>query len=491
MSEIILDIILLITLLGSTLLVFFYGVKGKIKSGLIVVLMLGGLLRTFVASDPYLHKWDERYHALVAKNLTKHPLKPTLYDEPVIPTNELDWSSSHLWLSKPPIPLWIMASSVAVFGNNILAVRLPSVLLSLLAVYLTFLLAKRLFNEKVALIAAFLHAINGLILELAGGRVSSDHVESCFILCVELGIYFAVLSYGDKRVYRSIALAGLFTGLAFLSKWFPAFIVFPIWFVGFVFCGKFDWKKLIVHGFILLGVTALIATPWIIQVNSFGDNILERVLFAFSEPVANHQHPTWYYFHQIMIIFGELIYIPIGLAIYFILDRKKKQSNWMLLAWILIPLLIFTLGETKRYTYVMIAAPAFFMLVANGIHYFTEQYFAGKKRWLAVVILTALLVLPVRYTVERLKLFQAKQEVPEFYSHLKDYNNLLTSNDVVFNVEQNVELMYLTDVVAVYQYLPTNQQMSMVLDQGYHVYILVDNELLDINPEDLRGIHQN
>lgn len=28
--------------------------------------------------DPFLNPWDERFHALVAKNMIGHPLKPTL-----------------------------------------------------------------------------------------------------------------------------------------------------------------------------------------------------------------------------------------------------------------------------------------------------------------------------------------------------------------------------------------------------------------------------
>ncbi|MCB9224819.1 MAG: glycosyltransferase family 39 protein [Crocinitomicaceae bacterium] len=485
MSQTILDILTLILLLGGALLVYFYAIKERIKGGLIIVLLLGLFLRIEMAANPQLHDWDEKYHALVAKNLVKHPLKPTLYDQPVMPTNELDWSSSHIWLSKPPVPLWIMASSIAVFGNTILAIRIPSIILSLLAVYITFLLGKRLFNEKVALMAAFLHAINGLILELAAGKVSSDHVESCFILCVELAIYFVVISWGDKKVYRSIALAGLFTGLAFLSKWFPAFIVFPVWFVGFIFSGKFDWKQFFIQGFLLVGIAALVSIPWILQVNALEDNILERVLFAFAEPVAKHQQPFYYYWHQIMIIFGELVYLPIFFAVYFILDRKWKRSNWLLLAWILIPLIVFTLGETKRYTYMMIAAPAFFLLIANLLMFYTDRYLSSQQRWISAVLITGLLALPVRYSAERMKLFQEKEVNTAFYDQLPEYKNLLKSTDVVFNIKENIELMYLTDVAAAYQYLPAQHQIKMALDQGYVVYILVDNKLLPISDRDL------
>ena len=35
--------------------------------------------------------WDEGFHAVVARNLTKHPLKFTLYDQPWLPYDYKGW----------------------------------------------------------------------------------------------------------------------------------------------------------------------------------------------------------------------------------------------------------------------------------------------------------------------------------------------------------------------------------------------------------------
>ena len=45
-----------------------------------------------------LHEWDERFHALVAKNLIADPLKPTLYRSPAVAYDYRDWTSNHVWL---------------------------------------------------------------------------------------------------------------------------------------------------------------------------------------------------------------------------------------------------------------------------------------------------------------------------------------------------------------------------------------------------------
>ena len=57
--------------------------KSHTKS-LIVILLLGFILRAFICTDMYLHEWDERFHAVVSKNIMTHPLKPTLYENPVL-----------------------------------------------------------------------------------------------------------------------------------------------------------------------------------------------------------------------------------------------------------------------------------------------------------------------------------------------------------------------------------------------------------------------
>jgi hypothetical protein len=45
--------------------------------------------------------------------------------------------------------LWMMAGSIKIFGANEYAIRLPSVLLSILSVFLTFLIASELFSNEI------------------------------------------------------------------------------------------------------------------------------------------------------------------------------------------------------------------------------------------------------------------------------------------------------------------------------------------------------
>ena len=84
----------------------FYGswraqAKGNHKLALLLLVLCGAALRLYTASDLCLHAWDERYHALVAKNLIGHPWVPTLYDKPVLAYDFKNWTANHVW-RKPP-----------------------------------------------------------------------------------------------------------------------------------------------------------------------------------------------------------------------------------------------------------------------------------------------------------------------------------------------------------------------------------------------------
>ena len=76
----------IVTIVIASIILFFSWkifTKGKIDQAVIGIVLAGLLLRIFIISDPVVHDWDERFHALVAKNMIENPLKPTLYKSPV------------------------------------------------------------------------------------------------------------------------------------------------------------------------------------------------------------------------------------------------------------------------------------------------------------------------------------------------------------------------------------------------------------------------
>jgi 4-amino-4-deoxy-L-arabinose transferase-like glycosyltransferase len=135
---------LVIASLPAILSAYFYFYTDKKSTALGLLMLSALLLRLLMISlDPFIHDWDERYHALVAKNMISFPFKPMLVMDPVMAYDYLDWSNNHIWLHKQPLFMWQMALSMKMFGVNEIAMRLPSAIMGTILVWLTYDLGRK------------------------------------------------------------------------------------------------------------------------------------------------------------------------------------------------------------------------------------------------------------------------------------------------------------------------------------------------------------
>lgn len=454
------------------------------KVVIVSIAFLAVILRLWLCvNDSYLHEWDERYHALVAKNLLLHPLKPTLYEIPLLDYDYHEWASNHIWLSKPPLPLWVMALCIKCWGTTEWAVRFPSLLFSLGSVFLTWKIAGRLFGSKVALWAAFFHAIHGLTLEVAAGRVSSDHVETMFLFWMETGFLFLALYFvspGSKTNLRLVTLIGFSTGLAFMCKWTAAFLLPIIWAALGLLSGKrgIGWiKEIGVMAFAFV----IIAMPWVIyifqQYPLEASAMISGVFSPITNTVQGHTGGVFFYLDKARIIFGEAIYLPmIWLLVMVVRGKTSPQSDLpnrtLLLCWIMLPIVLFSIAATKRPTYLLPAAPAFFMLIALFMRFIIQS--RQRQRYpkiLVGLVWTALVFLPIRYSIERLKIFHQHESNPAWSASLKALAKkeaLNADRVVLFNEPHSIEAMFYTGFTA-YSWMPDYKEVIKLKEEGWRV----------------------
>ncbi len=461
-----------------------YYSKDNFKIAVLLLMICGLALRIFTSMDFFLNTWDERYHALVAKNLLKHPLIPTLYDNPILPYNFSDWTNNHVWLAKPPFPLWIISISIYLFGNNEIAIRIPSIIISTVGILITFNIAKLLLNNKVGWLAAFLYSIHGTLIELAAGRISSDHVETFFIFFTELSIWLAILSIlKEKRSLLFLFLSGICLGISVLCKLLPALIVLPVWLMLVVALKKYKLREIIFRLICLLGVSILISAPWFIYACNKFPLEAKEMLRSFFTPLGNviqeHDGPCWYYINYIRIIFGELIYIPLIWMTYFLIKGNKSVWLSVIGTWIIFALIVFSFAETKRHTYILLIAPPIFIL--SSAFWFELLKYREKfnRKLIFNVILFLLIALPIRYSIERIKPFEKRERNPQWVLDLKKLNKeQSTENTVLFNYSKPIEAMFYTNEVA-YGLLPDSATIENIYKKGFRI-IINDNGKLPL-----------
>ena len=436
------------------------------------ILLAASIIRADAITQFSLHPWDERFHALVARNLIAHPLVPALYREALLPYDYRDWMANHVWLHKPPGALWPMAASMAAFGVNEIALRLPSAIFSTLSVWLTYVIGARLFEQRVGLLAAGFHTVNGFLVALAAGRRVADHVDTALVFWIEVGVWCA-FEYEQRRRSGWLIAAGIALGAALLTKSLPALLIVAVAFV--VFVERDSALHALKRCAALAAIGVTVWAPWMIYTRmAFPLEAAwtwQYTLLHLIRPLESHDAGALSYLLDMPEFFGELVWIPIvaGVAAASRHRRARVPAVWVVVTYV-----VFSAAPTRISAFVMIAAPAIFLLSAHYWYALRDRTFTGVRRVAVAIILVALLLLPARYLLEPASVFERRDRSPQAFNELRHLDAALKlDRGVIFNAEDPIETMFYSRLIA-YRALPTGDQVRELTAKGIPIVIFVD-----------------
>jgi 4-amino-4-deoxy-L-arabinose transferase-like glycosyltransferase len=163
----------------------------------------------------------------------------------------------HPWFEKPPLYLWLVISLVATFGPQEWTFRLPAVIASVLCLFLTYLIVRRLTNSTFAAATSFLTLLFAPWFFFFSMEARMD---SGVIASILASLLVLIKGWSEDKY-----LLWLFPSMAigFLIKSVIILLVIPIAFI-YSFIYK-EWKWL-QNRYLWLGSligTALVA-PWLV-----------------------------------------------------------------------------------------------------------------------------------------------------------------------------------------------------------------------------------
>jgi len=268
---------------------------------LLIILLIGllprlGLLGYFWDKAPKIV--DATHYQAIAKNIYNH--------------HEFAHTKGRLTSMRPPLyPALLSAIYCLTGGIHLNAVRIVQIILSLGLIFMVYLLGKKIFGQKIGLLAALIFALYPSFLFFTHFLLT----EVLFTLLLTLFVWFFLLFMETKRT-RDIWWAGLFLGLGALTK--SMLYLFIIFALIYLFLGVKEpfWKKIKWMSLFMAGYLVVIG-PWAVR------NTLLHKSFVLIETAGginlytgNYEHTplnrawaaidlkgdkAWYYGHEQML----------------------------------------------------------------------------------------------------------------------------------------------------------------------------------------------
>jgi 4-amino-4-deoxy-L-arabinose transferase-like glycosyltransferase len=332
----------------------------------LLILILGAFFYLPFLGRVHLFDWDEINFAESAREMlvTGNFTRVQINFEP-------------FW-EKPPLFFWFQVIAMKLFGVNEYAARFPNAIVGMITLLVFYRIGTNLHGPRFGLLWAmgYLGALTPHL------YFKTALIDPSFNLLIFLGVCYtftAAQRYGKPNASRSMAWAGVFVGLAVLTKG-PVGALLAGLTIGIVWAvARFRPLLPIRHVLLATGIAIGIASLWFgLELVQHGPALLQDFfayqLRLFSTPDAGHAQP--FYYHFVVVLVGCF---PLSVfAIRYLWSRSDPQDFrlWMVvLFWIV--LLLFSIVKTKIVHYSSLAWFPVSYLATRHL----ADLLAGRARW--------------------------------------------------------------------------------------------------------------
>jgi 4-amino-4-deoxy-L-arabinose transferase-like glycosyltransferase len=266
---------------------------------------------------------------------------------------------------KPILTYWLQAISVAAFGVNEFAFRLPSAIAATLWNLLIVLFTWRLTTPRSALIAGILMA-GTLGTGIIGKAATADALLNLCLTGTLFSLYFNMVT----RKSRYLVATAIFASLGFLTKG-PIALLIPgmVSLIYSIWNGQLrQWVKIITSPTAWL-VFLSVGLPWyIINYLKLGSGFIEGFIGVhnigrFTQAMENHSGPWWYYLPAILLMAFPFAYTLLQ-PLTRLSTLRASPFHRFLITWFVFVVFFFSLSATKLPHYILYGLTPLYILSA-------------------------------------------------------------------------------------------------------------------------------
>lgn len=376
--------------------------------------------------------------------------------------------------SNPPLFFYLTDLSYKIFGYTTFASRFLPLIAGTLLIIVVFLITRKLFNENIALLAAFFTAFSSFLIRMT----FSEHSLVVFFFSF-LAIYFGLIYLESRKIYALI-FSGVLFGLGFLTKYnAPFFILAFLVFSVFYFKRSEEVvfsKKNVKHLVMFLAIIFILVLP-ILSFNYFiykeqglvdiyfsrvvkvekaqevysGLAGQERSFFDNLKIWTNYGNYKLLFFTDPVLLFFSLI----GLGLFF--AKKKSKALTFFFIFLLIPFVLQSAGAPLQKHFAFM--PLLFSIPAG----YGLSWVLGKFNWKSMKAFVILIILGVMI----LSLGNA-HGTPFNYFSKSDTSQL--KNFISSNVEENDLVVFDSRIYTAQTFWLATDKHFLILNQFPEFY---------------------
>lgn len=379
---------------------------------------------------------------------------------------------------KPPLFIWLEATSLWCFGKTDFAAKLPSALLGFATILLIYALTRELVSDRWTPVLAMM-----VLMSTQHFLKMSTHAMTCvpFTFLFTLAIYFYIKA--SKRPSYWI-WCGAAVGLATLIRSPLSLLIVIIIATHLVLSRR--WRMILtrqaIYGFAL---ALALPMPWYVREYSlFGGEFITQHFANIAnhtvsfQPKSPWHRAAWYFEYVYLLLKLYWPWFPLLCLGMYTACRKavseRDQISGLLVTWVLCVVVAFSLAESKVLRYILPAFPAFSILSALALRGILTSARMPKFFRIAYPLLLALALVTIFFPNYRVRAADMRTLAPIAERATKVDEKLLLYTSGEHKWDYRNQLIWYGDRLCTH--LKSLDEIETRLDSGARTVAILDRD---------------